>query len=141
MKEATGYFLLVMVGTRRGGRPGRRKGSGTVCLTSSGVRQAAVGTWHQGCRGQRGPGGPGGATSGSAPCRIPGQVPEPSPGADPITGAVPWRWTALSSSRWGWGGSVGRRLGSSPRLASRTHSLMCSRSRLSLPLSVRGRTR
>ena len=77
---------------------------------------------------------PGGATRGDR-----GLGPSLDPGADPVSGAVPWKWTALSSSRQGWGGSAVRRPGSSPRLAPRTHSLMCHRSRLSLPLRACGR--
>lgn len=62
MKEATGYFLLVMVGTGTGGRPGRRKGSGTVSLALNGVCQRAAGTRHRGDMG-----GPSRATSTQAP--------------------------------------------------------------------------
>lgn len=48
MKEPTGYLSLVMVGTRHGRCPGRRKGIGTVCLAFSGMCQVAVSTQYQG---------------------------------------------------------------------------------------------
>lgn len=130
MKEATGYLALVMVGTMRGGCPGRRKGSSTVFFRSSGVRQAAVGTRHRGW----GAGDTGGHRGGaSAPLPTPEGCPEDG------SGAVPRRWTALSSSRLGSGGSVESSVGSSPLLASRTQALMRCRSRLSLPLRAYGR--
>lgn len=75
-------------------------------------------------------GAPGGA---SAPLPTPGGCPEDG------GGAVPRRWTALSSSRLGSGGSVESSVGSSPLLASRTQALMRCRSRLSLPLRAYGR--
>lgn len=75
VKEATGYFLLVMVGTGTGGRPGRRKGSGTVCLALNGVCHWAVGTWDPWGRGGRGDGdlqGAGGeGPSRAAAARVP----------------------------------------------------------------------
>jgi len=74
VKEATGYFLLVMVGTMRGGCPGRRKGSSTVSLASSGVRQVAAGTRCGGCGAWPARGGPRGVTAGLAPHWIPGQI-------------------------------------------------------------------
>lgn len=44
MKEATGYFLLVIVSTSTGRCPWRMKGSSTVCLVLNGFCHRAVGT-------------------------------------------------------------------------------------------------